>query len=399
MDALRGLSILWVALFHFWVDTRPMPGAEAAAPAVVEALRHGDLVNTVAKAATAFIGLPSIRVDLFLLVTGLVLMMGQAQPAGAFLRRRARAILPNYWLGSLLAAAALVALALLRAWAMGGPLSTEIARGTRLAGAPYRFEPLDLLRSLVVLGRFESARTMQVVAPSLWYVTLVMQAYVLFVPLRWLLEKIGRAGFFLACVVGTWGGRALVFAFDPLPTFGPNATVIDFLPFHLASFALGMVMARSITRWTERPGRKAALALTTPALLLLLGAIWMSRDANRPGTLIGVIGPILPLSLALPALWVIVRAGLAVPGLSRMLMWAGRHSLPILVVQDVMRFAIGTMLAARLALGGFFWPLMPVYLGASLLLARAWDPLPRIAADRWWPVRVKPRDAERRQGC
>ena len=387
VDALRGASILWVVLFHFWADTCPMPGPEVAAPAVLGALQHGNVANAFVKAATAWVGLPSIRIDLFLLVTGLVLMMGRPQPAGAFVKRRARAVLPNYWLGSLLAAAVLVVLAGLRAWAAGGSLGAEIASGTRLAGAPYRFEPLDLLRSLVILGRFESARTMLVVAPSLWYVVLVMQAYVLFVPLRWLLEKTGRAFFFLVCLIATWGGRALVFEFNPLPAFGPNATVIDFLPFHLAPVALGMVMARSIPRWAERPGRGAALALLAPALLLLLGAIWMSRDANNPGALAGVIGPILPVSIALPALWVSVRAGLAVPGLNRMLAWAGQHSLSILVVQDLLRFTIGTMLTGGIALRAVVWPLMPVYVAASLLFVRAWDPLARRVADRCWPER------------
>ena len=146
VDALRGASILWVVLFHFWADTCPMPGPEVAAPAVLGALQHGNVANAFVKAATAWVGLPSIRIDLFLLVTGLVLMMGRPQPAGAFVKRRARAVLPNYWLGSLLAAAVLVVLAGLRAWAAGGSLGAEIASGTRLAGAPYHFEPLDLLR-------------------------------------------------------------------------------------------------------------------------------------------------------------------------------------------------------------------------------------------------------------
>jgi hypothetical protein len=252
------------------------------------------------------------------------------------------------------------------------------------------------LRSILVLGRFEDARTMQVVAPSLWYLALVMQACVLFVPLRWLLTKTGRASFFLVCLIATWVCRALVFAFNPLPGFGPNATVIDFLPCHLAPFALGMIAAPSIVRWHERPGRKVALTLLAPALLLLLGAIWMSHGANNPATLAGVIGPILPLSLALPALWVIVRAGLAVPGLAWVLVWAGRHSLSLLVVQDVMRFTTGTLATAGVALGSYLWPLMPVYLGIGLLLARAWDPFPRKVADWCWPVAAKARGRKTR---
>jgi len=387
VDALRGISILWVAVFHLWVDIRPMPGTEVGARAVAETLRGGDVASALVKAATAFAGLPSFRVDLFLFVTGLVLMMGQAQPAGVFLRRRARAILPNYWLGSLVGAAVLVALAVLRASVAGTPLAGEIAYGTRLARVAYHFEPLDILRSLLVVGRFESARMMQVIAPSLWYVALVMQAYVLFLSMRWLLERIGRAPFFLVCLAAMLCGRALVFRFNLLPTFDANATVIYFVPFRLAPLALGMVAAGWVARLRSGPGRRAALALLVPAVCLLLGAIWGSGGANRPGTLAGVIGPILPLSFALPAIWVIAAASLTVPGLGRLLLWAGRHSLSILVVQDVLRFTVGTLVAFGLGLGPYVWPLIPAYVGASLLLARAWDALQRRIADRFWPTR------------
>ena len=190
----------------------------------------------------------------------------------------------------------------------------------------------------------------------------------------------------LIALAVTWCARALVFRFDPLPGFGPYAAVIDLVPFHLAPLAAGMVAAAWTPRLKGLPTRGTALALIVPAALLLLSAVWGSRDANRPGTLAGILGPIVPLSLGLPAIWVIATTACASPGLGRLLAWAGRHSLSVLVVQDALRLTVGTLLALGIGLGRYVWPLIPVYLAASLLLARAWDPLQRWIAESLWPA-------------
>jgi hypothetical protein len=78
------------------------------------------------------IGLPGYRLDVLLLVTGLVLCLARPVPARRFLARRARSILPNYWLGSLVAATVLVLLASLRAMVIDTPSAHELRDGMRL---------------------------------------------------------------------------------------------------------------------------------------------------------------------------------------------------------------------------------------------------------------------------
>jgi peptidoglycan/LPS O-acetylase OafA/YrhL len=192
-----------------------VPGSEATAAAAAAALSSGQLLESAAVVARTVIGLPGYRLDVLLFVTGLVLCLARPVPARTFLSRRARSILPNYWIGSLAAATLLVLLACLRTTVMGTPFADELHDGMRLGAQPYHFEPLDILRSLSIGGRLETPRTMQVVAPSMWYLMLIAQFYVVFPVLRWLLHRTGPAAFLAVCFAIAVGTRALAFTYAP----------------------------------------------------------------------------------------------------------------------------------------------------------------------------------------
>ncbi len=386
VDVLRGVTILWVTLLHFYVDTRGVPGRDTGPQAAVDAFGRGDLLEGLAVALRSLVGLPGFRLDVLLFVTGLVLCLARPTSALDFLRRRARSILPSYWLGSLAAAALLIVLAALRSWGHLTPFSYELHEGTILGRTPYRFEWLDLLRSLSVVGRLEDPRTMQVVAPSLWYLMLVAQLYLVFPWLRRMLDRLGPVWFLIVCGGATVVGRALVFEHPPLEAFDANATVICFLPFRLISPALGMVAASWLGRVAEPPRPLVTAVALVPALVAVVAATWLGIGMNRPGTLAGVLGPVLPLALALPGLWLLALATLHVPHVAGWLTWSGRRSLSLLVVQDFLRLGVGTALVFGARLPGVaWWVAAPVYLGVALLLARWWEPLQGATAARLWP--------------
>jgi peptidoglycan/LPS O-acetylase OafA/YrhL len=386
VDVLRGITILWVTLFHLYVDTRGIPRAEATAGACLSALQSGQVARAFASAANALAGSPSFRVDLFLFVTGLVLMLSPRSTASAFLSRRMRAVLPSYWLGSLLVLAVIAVLAGIRVAIVGSGFVAEMQRGSILAGTRYLLEPLDIVRSFSIVGRFQNQRTIQVVAPSMWYVVLVLQAYCMFPMLRAFLARLGSVRFFLVMIAITCFGRWLVFRYAFFPSFDPNATVIYFIPFRLLPLAAGMVASGWAVAFRVMPRRSVALGLAAPAMAVVLAALWASGDVNAPGTVLGVIGPIALLLPALPGLWILAAAASAVPSLRRVLVWTGRHSISILVVQDPLRFAVGTVLALGLKLAAWTWWLAPAYLTASLLLAWAWSPVPAWITERVWPL-------------
>jgi len=349
-----------------------------------------DIAGAARVAARAFVGIPGYRLDVFLFLSGLVLALGRPLPAPEFYRRRARAILPDYWLGSLVAFVVLAGLAALRATLLTGGFLDQLHQGTLLAHAPYRFEWLDLLRSASVAGRFQDARSMQVVAPSLWYVMLLGQLYLAIPLLRIAQRRLGPWRFLALAAVITWAGRLAVLHYVTVPGFDSLQTVTCFLPFRLLPPAAGMVAALAKDRLFRSPGGAWLWLLSPPAAGCLLAAAWISLDLNAPGTWVTLLGGTLPLAVALPALWSLALASAGVRPLRDVLTWAGQHSLSLLVVQDFLRLGTGTLLSARGELSDLTWPLAPAYLALALLLTRAWHPFPRAAADRLWPPPAAP---------
>lgn len=385
---LRGLTIAAVTAYHLHADVRGIDTGAAPARGFLAAAAAADVRAMVGEAAHTLVAAPAFRLDLFLFVTGVVLMRAPPRGTRELLLRRARDVLPNYWLGSLLVAALVVALAALRAAITHAPFADELHHGTRLARAPYRFEWLDVVRSVSVLGRFQDVRTFQVVAPSMWYVMLLLQTYAILPGLRRLREALGARAFLVTVVVFTWAARAAVYRFDPLPSFGPNPTVLYWIPFRLAPVALGMVAGGLLPRLPLARSSPGIFALAGLATAWLVVTFWLAADANRPGTVAGVIGPVAPLALAIPALWWLAAAVRRVPALGAATVWAGQHSLSILVMQDALRLAVGSWTVLVSDLDRWFWPMLAPYVALSLVLARSWDPLVSRLRERWWPARA-----------
>ena len=291
IDVLRGLTIVWITAFHFYADTRGGPGP--LTPSMfTRAWEQMDAWSVMDMTARTLIALPSYRLDVFLAVTGLVLALSRPVPAMAFWRVRARAILPNYWCGSIAAALLLVGLALLRSSIRGTAPAVEIADGTLLARGLYHFERVDVVRSLSVVGRLQDTRTMQVVAPSLWYVLLAMQLYLVFPLLRWLMDRLGRWLFLGICLATMCIARQSVLNGWIWPGFGVPGTLIYFLPFRLLGPALGMVAATWVQRGALQPSRSVSVVLVGPAVALVLGTTWYGADSARDG----IFGTARPLS-------------------------------------------------------------------------------------------------------
>lgn len=383
IDVLRGLTILWVTLMHFYADMRGTPGPEAGAAAAAAALAAGRLTDLVSILARAIVAVPGYRLDVLLFITGVVLSLGRPAPARVFFSRRARSVLPIYWAGSLTVALLLVILAGLRAWVRGSPLGAEVHGGSLLALAPYRFEWGDLARSLSVVGRFEDTRSMQVVSPSLWYVVLVAQFYVVFPAMRAMLARLGPWRFVVAAWSVTCLSRWLVFAWGPIPGFDVGSTLVSFLPFRLASPALGMVAAPYVVRL--RGPRLSTAALFAVALVSGTAAAWLGQDVNAARNWRGLMGTTLPLAVGLPGVVALAAALGRQPVVSRGLRLVGTRPLSTLVAQDLLRFCTGTALALGVRVAGLTWALMLPYLLVTVAVMLLWHPWQERVAERWWP--------------
>jgi peptidoglycan/LPS O-acetylase OafA/YrhL len=379
IDVLRGITILWITAFHFYVDTRGDAG-DVSLAVVREAAARGDTGRLIELAGRTLIALPSYRLDVLLFVTGLVLSLSRVSPVLEFWKRRARAVLPNYWMGSLAAALVLVALGVLRAAVKGTPLDAEISDGTLLGRGPYHFEWTDILVSMSVVGRLTSDRAMQVMAPSMWYVLLVLQLYLLFPALGWLYRRTGPWPFLVLCTAAMFAGRWLVLEGWTLPGFSVASTLLFCLPLRLFAPALGMVAAGYVDRLPAlRPRTLGALVL--PALAVLLFSIWFGGPMSH----YSVWGCVLPLIVGLPPLWIIASSAQQVPRAGAILTWVGAHSVSLLVVQDLMRLGTGTAIAFWGRPDAVTWYAMPAYVAAAVALTPLWHTVP--AAVAAWTVR------------
>ncbi len=386
LDALRGLTILWVTILHFAADTAGLPGADVGPGRLLAAVLDGHLLTAATDAVRGALLLPGYRLDVLLFVTGLVLGLGRARPARALLSHRARAILPGYWLGTLLVTLVLVVCAGLRTLLGAGPVLEELHAGARLARLPFEFLPWHVPLGMTVLGRFVDPSTVQVVSPSLWYIALVAQFYLAYVPMRWLMERVGTPGFLVICTTIMLALRAAVIDGMPVGTFDQTAALAAFLPFRLLSPALGMAMAPWFRANGERLQRRWSSSSNVPvgvALLLLAG--WIGSTLIPPADLFVIAGPSVAVLPAVAGLWMVAAWSLARPPAGRFLTWVGQVSLGLLVMQDVLRFAVGTAQSLGAPVHEWLWPLMPVYVALALWLTHVWTPLVNRVTDSWWP--------------
>lgn len=387
LDAMRGLTILWVTIMHFAADTTGLPGAELAPERMLAALAEGRMASVLTDVVRGALLLPGFRLDVLLFVTGLLLGLGRPRPARVLFSHRARAILPGYWMGTLLVTLVLIACAGVRTLMGGAPFADEVHLGSRLARLPYEFQFWHVPLGMTVIGRFIEPATVQVVSPSLWYIALLVQFYLVYVPMRWLMERLGTPVFLVLCTAIMLALRLAAIDGMSVGPFDPASALGGILPFRLLSPALGMALAP----WFRTNGERLQRLLSpTPMLvigvLLLLVAGWIGSMLMPPAHLFMIAGPSVAVLPAVAGLWVVASWGLARPSTEWFLKWTGQMSLGLLVMQDVLRIVVGTVQSLGVPLHEWLWPLMPVYVAVALLLTRLWTPVVTRVTDAWWPV-------------
>lgn len=132
IDMLRGLAILWVIIFHLWIDINlvALPPADyyhIAWDRVADGAWNS--VGTALIDAIARIGFQGV--PLFMMLSGLALYMSAARSGGTgpvvpYYIARLRRLLVPYWAGFALCFAAVCGIALLRVWLDGGSFADQI---------------------------------------------------------------------------------------------------------------------------------------------------------------------------------------------------------------------------------------------------------------------------------
>jgi peptidoglycan/LPS O-acetylase OafA/YrhL len=252
VDGLRGLVALYVVLHHALMEI-DFRGDGGGLPEPVQMLARALLM-------------PRIAVSAFIVLSGFCLMLPVVESRKlrggrrAFVRRRARRILPAYY-----AALGLSLLVTVVLQATGG------IAGTRWDVTSPAFDPLGLVSHLLLLHNVAPAWTYSIDYPA-WSIATEWQIYFVFALL--LLPLWRRAGIGVTVVVA--------FALGLAPHILWNGAFDQAAPWYLGSFALGMLAAHVVAaeqgRWARLrealPWGKLAACVLVPlvAALVLLPA-------------------------------------------------------------------------------------------------------------------------------
>jgi peptidoglycan/LPS O-acetylase OafA/YrhL len=236
-DSLRGISILWIAIFHFFMaydaGRHPWILGFAAFPAFMEECAASSLLGTIGCAVDGLVAAiferGSQAVAVFVVASGFGLtysLVKKGMPPGGWgrwYRRRVLRLFPLYWLGHLICL-----------------VSPFVSLK----------DPIDYRFLLSFLGNrfFPPDAVFYYLVPAWWYFGLLIQLYVVFPLLFWLMKKLGPAQYLVLSILATIVTRFVLV--DVLHANSDYAQGAFFMG-RLWEFATGMVLAYY---YSEHPG-------------------------------------------------------------------------------------------------------------------------------------------------
>lgn len=213
VDFIKGWAIIGITLFHCYEAIYGNPGTD-----LFSFLRGGllssylffpDSLGSIIKGLLQLTGLGYQGVSIFVVMSGLLQMLSNRDKIGTdFLIRRLLRIYPLYWLVFL----GILGLNLI--------LKGSPGAGAELVGIFFGFAPTLPFN------------------PSFWFISLIVQFYLVFPFLRKILLQIGETKFLFA---------ALTFTIFSLFLRSANWLLRFFIGSWLFEFSLGMVLANHIT--------------------------------------------------------------------------------------------------------------------------------------------------------
>jgi peptidoglycan/LPS O-acetylase OafA/YrhL len=228
-DSLRGMAILWIAIFHFFMaydaSRHPWILGFASFPAFLEGCAPSSFLGTIGCVVDGLLAAiferGSQAVAVFIVASGFGLtysLVKKGLPPGGWglwYRRRVLRLFPLYWLGHLLCLVSPFVV-----------LRDPIDYRFFLSFFGNRFFPADVMFYYLV--------------PAWWYFGLLIQLYLVFPLLFRLMQKIGPAQYLVLSILGTIATRFLLV--DVLHANSDYAQGAFFMG-RLWEFATGMVLA------------------------------------------------------------------------------------------------------------------------------------------------------------
>ncbi len=381
IDILRGLAILWVIIFHLWIDIN------LVAPPPADQYRtfwgritDGDFARIPTALIDAIARIGFQGVPLFMMLSGLALYLSASRrrEAPSLIRwyyARLRRVLVPYWAGFFVFLAVVCAIALVQMWLDGRSFSYQYHHGVSLAA--YHVIDVgwdDAPASLLLVPRLLFDDYFGAYPEGLWFVAILVQYYLLFPMLRRVLDSVGPALFIASVLLLTVVAKGVLIA-----TFGglelESAPRFDggWAPFRLYDFALGMTVGYLLVH------RRALLDeyATSPfdvASIVVLGLLFQIGGTmldDRQGYANAAGAPMVITGLTLLALPLIARrpSRMELQAPVRLIAWVGTISFAVLIINEPMRLVASLLRVHRIDDVPWWIFLVGVYVPVSVLLA------------------------------
>ena len=259
IDVIKGISILWIAFFHYFETLAkgrfpsPLDPSTYLPSFLAQCAPSSALEAMGCVAESLFVGATRVgfhAVGVFLVLSGFGLTYSAARPGrleegwGRWYRSRLVRLFPMYWVAHLIYL-----------------VSPFVAR----------YEAIDYRFWLSALGDriYPIDSIFYYFNPALWYFGLLLELYLVYPILFGLLRKLGRAWFLILCAAITFAARYGMLCLYPVNGYWVQG---GFFAARLWEFALGMALGQL---YRERPV-EADRWLFSPATLAAGGLVYLA---------------------------------------------------------------------------------------------------------------------------
>ncbi len=342
IDILRGLAILWVILYHLWAVSAN--GFAFLAPPrpyykdFGERLGNGDVIPALTAFTDLVFRLGYNGVTVFMILSGMSLTISaqRSRRQISLLRwysPRLRRLLVPYWAAWCLYLGTLAIVAIYRTNADGGTFT-------------HNFQYLGLSRvmdveraraGLFVVPRAFEAAYFNAPSPTLWFVVLLLQYYLLFPLLLPVVRRVGPVAFAMAALaISVAASGWLIYEYGNLGARGHWWSI--WFPFRFFEFGVGIAIGYAVMEYARalRRGLSSPIAL----ILLCVAGIglhtWGSWIGFRSGYWNAISYQFITAGFALLVLALVLARPVALLRLPplRLVAWVGVISYTVLIVNE-----------------------------------------------------------------
>jgi peptidoglycan/LPS O-acetylase OafA/YrhL len=380
IDILRGLAILWVIVFHLYVDMTYNNDLPGLYPRFRDQVLDGRPLAALTAFGELVFGHGYLGVALFMMLSGLSLTMNAHLRGEPGILRgywiRFRRILPVYWGGVALILGSVALVALLQMLMDGGSYEHQWFNVRIAAWSHANIMWDDVAWALSVVPWIFRDKIATVPVDSLWFVELLVQYYLIFPFALIVLRKVGPWYFALGAVALTLAGRwaYIPWSREALGSDHAARGLWSIPLFRMSEFFIGMSIGyllacrrEQMAGWVRSPFDTVGLLVL--GVLCVMGGVILA-PWNEQWMIVGDVWIEVGLALVIVPLLFKAPGWLERSAPARALVFLGVVSMTALIINDMMRFFASFMRFEGIAHGPPWWFfLWVVYVPVGTLLA------------------------------